>query len=152
MAPELLNVTERLPSADIFSLGLSIYEMCFTLEQIQTGQLLLPTDGPQWHKLREGDADPVQNRPESMVQIIQSMLNPDYQTRPTASHILNLPEVVAMHGDEDPALLDAPSIVLPPRVFYRSSSFQPILSVASDNDADANALMMELLARAITPH
>lgn len=152
MAPELLNITERLPSADIFSLGLSVYEMCFTLEQIQKGQLLLPTDGPQWHKLREGDADPVQNRPENIVQMIQSMLNPDYLTRPTAFDILKHPNVAAMNGDIDPALVDAPSIILPPRIFYRSSSFQPILSVTTENEAEYNAMMLELQARAITPH
>ena len=32
MAPELLNSLDRYPSADIFSLGLTLYEVCIAAE------------------------------------------------------------------------------------------------------------------------
>lgn len=166
MAPELLNMTERLPSADIFSLGLTIYEMCFTLEMIDQGHLMLPTDGPQWHKLREGHADPIQNRPQSLVTLVQRMLLPEYLQRPTAIDITTqVSEVTAMEGDVDPCLLEAPSVCQsngnpnnPRGMFlYRSASFQPslMLSVSTDgstHDEESHAIMMDLMARAITPH
>lgn len=157
MAPELLNISERLPSADIFSLGLTVYELCYTQEQIEKGTLLLPTEGPLWHKLREGESDPVQNRPMEMVTLIQKMLLPDPAARPTAEIIVSLPEVAVMANDEDPDLLNAPEIGHPSSSSHlpslqRPLSFHSIYRVGSISEADHQAYLQELRARAITPH
>jgi serine/threonine protein kinase len=157
MAPELLNISERLPSADIFSLGLSVYELCYTVEQIEKGNLLLPTEGPLWHQLREGASDPVQNRPMEMVQLIQNMLLPDPASRPTAEMIVSIPEVAAMQDDEDPALLNAPEITfagqsVPPLGLQRPHAFHSLFRTGSISDLENQAYIQELLARATTPH
>jgi membrane-associated tyrosine/threonine-specific cdc2-inhibitory kinase len=47
MAKELLNSCEKLPSADIFSLGVVIFEL-------STLMLELPSEGEGWHDLRDG--------------------------------------------------------------------------------------------------
>ncbi|CAM9495296.1 unnamed protein product, partial [Hapterophycus canaliculatus] len=48
MAKELLSSTARLPSADMFSLGLTVYEVATRIE--------LPGDGQDWHAMRDGTA------------------------------------------------------------------------------------------------
>ncbi|CAM9326381.1 unnamed protein product, partial [Ectocarpus sp. 8 AP-2014] len=48
MAKELLSSTARLPSADMFSLGLTVYEVATRIE--------LPGDGEDWHAMRDGRA------------------------------------------------------------------------------------------------
>jgi serine/threonine protein kinase len=153
MAPELLNVRERLASADIFSLGLSVYELCFTLEQIAKGTLLLPTEGPLWHKLRDGNSDPLQHRPEPMVSAVHDMLKADPSERPLATEIVSLPDVARMEFDEDESLLNAECCWQQSQSQgLRSSNFRPILRMASVSESDNAAYMAELLARAITPH
>ncbi len=154
MAPELLNISDRLPSADIFSLGLTLYELCYTVDQIEKGNLLLPTEGPLWHKLREGESDPVQNRPLEMVQLIQNMLLPDPASRPTADIIVALPQVAPMKDDIDPALINAQEIALPPslRLPQRPPGFHPIMRAGSFSEAEHLAYYQDLMARAITPH
>ena len=57
MAPELLDSSERYPPADIFSLGLTLYEACSLVqnrERVAQGLSSLPSEGPDWHTLRHG--------------------------------------------------------------------------------------------------
>ena len=51
MAGELLNVGGRGPPADMFSLGLSAFELAWNISP-------LPAEGPMWHDLREGRLPP----------------------------------------------------------------------------------------------
>ena len=57
MAPELLINDYRYPTADVFSLGLTLYEVCVFLEYreaVSSGQSALPSGGDEWHLLRRG--------------------------------------------------------------------------------------------------
>lgn len=57
MAPELLINDYRYPTADVFSLGLTLYEVCIFLdnrEAVSSGQSALPSGGDDWHLLRTG--------------------------------------------------------------------------------------------------
>ena len=57
MAPELLIDDYRYPTADVFSLGLTLYEVCVFLdnrEAVCSGQSALPSGGDEWHLLRRG--------------------------------------------------------------------------------------------------
>ena len=65
---ELLNSTDRHYSADIFSLGLTLYEVCLVPDLD-----VLPYSGELWHDLREGRAPPLATtRDESLVRAIAS--------------------------------------------------------------------------------
>jgi hypothetical protein len=58
MAPELLDSSDRYPPADVFSLGLALYESCIFndhSEIISDGLSALPSEGPDWHVLRHGE-------------------------------------------------------------------------------------------------
>ena len=58
MAPELLDSSDRYPPADIFSLGLTLYESCSLVrnrDRIVQGLSSLPSEGPDWHTLRHGE-------------------------------------------------------------------------------------------------
>lgn len=61
MAAELLESSDRYPPADIYSLGISLYEICISCTQehreaVAAGRSPLPTEGSSWHALRSGDA------------------------------------------------------------------------------------------------
>jgi len=86
MAPELLD--EQLsPAADIFSVGITLYEVVTGYD--------LPGAGLWWRNLREGciefpdDAD----ISEELQVLIRAMMNPDPTKRPSASQILAHPRV-----------------------------------------------------------
>jgi hypothetical protein len=64
---ELLNSSERHLSADIFSLGLSLYELCLVPDLDS-----LPLSGQVWHDLRENRAPPITGRGEVLVLAIIS--------------------------------------------------------------------------------
>ena len=84
MAPELLSSGVKLPCADIFSLGLTLYEMSsgFGWE--------LPSEGPQWHKLRSGSHIPElsSTHDRQLVNLIQKMIQAEKSKRPSADDIL----------------------------------------------------------------
>ncbi|ETV72110.1 WEE protein kinase, variant [Aphanomyces astaci] len=88
MAPELLQSTARQPSADIFSLGL-------TLVELATG-VALPSQGPQWHVLRSGSLphrtfDTAYSADFDV--LIRQMLRVDPTKRPTAQDVMAHPKV-----------------------------------------------------------
>lgn len=85
MAPELLDNGVKHASADIFSLGLTLYE-------VSTGfGFDLPKQGPRWHELRSGHHVPElpTTRDTTMGQLIQHMISPVPDKRPPAETILN---------------------------------------------------------------
>jgi serine/threonine protein kinase len=90
MAPELLSSGMRHPSSDIFSLGLTLYELASNLSWE------LPSEGPRWQELRQGShsADLPISRSPALGQLIQAMLKPDPTLRPSADVILDqVPQV-----------------------------------------------------------
>jgi serine/threonine protein kinase len=84
----------RHPSADIFSLGLTLYEFA-TDHHIE-----LPSEGPRWHVLRSGkppDLSPY--RESELMEVIQLMTGPCVGNRPTADSLLENEKVKsAGHG------------------------------------------------------
>ena len=84
MAPELLSSGVKLPCADIFSLGLTLYEMS------AGSGWELPSEGPQWHKLRSGSHIPElsSTHDRQLVNLIQKMIQTEKSKRPTADDIL----------------------------------------------------------------
>lgn len=91
MAPELLTSEVRNSSADVFSLGLTLFELASNLE------FEVPSDGPRWHDLRNGSANLglPSSRSSDLVELIRFMIQPDPQRRPTADGIISLPKVEA---------------------------------------------------------
>jgi serine/threonine protein kinase len=85
MAPELLSSGTRHPSADIFSLGLTLYELASNLSWE------LPSEGPRWQELRHGSHTPdlPRSRRPELAQLIQAMLKPDPTLRLSAEAIID---------------------------------------------------------------
>ena len=95
MAPELLSTAPRHASADIFSLGLTIYELACA----RVGWRL-PTDGQRWHDLRDSDHTPdlPPSRSDNLSQLIRRMTNPDADGRPSPGDILDGVHLVRRAG------------------------------------------------------
>jgi len=84
MPPELLTSATRHASSDIFSLGLTLYEIAVD-EPIE-----MPSEGPRWHQLRTLQQPKVPAfRGVELERLLQSMTNPDETKRPSADVILN---------------------------------------------------------------
>ena len=78
MAMELLGECDELSKADIFSFGLTLYEILSGME--------LPANGPLWQDLRKGRAPEHLEVLHDMV--VVSMMEPDYRKRPSAAELL----------------------------------------------------------------
>eukprot|EP00980_Cylindrotheca_fusiformis_P012365 scaffold3036_cov117-Cylindrotheca_fusiformis.AAC.4 len=101
MPPELLSSIARHPSADIFSLGLTLYEAA-TDHHID-----MPSEGPLWHELRNSSSRKLPAwRDHEFTQLIKAMLDPCEQRRPTAEEILNCGLVVSAGHARDTFLQD----------------------------------------------
>ena len=83
MPLELLSSGSRRPSSDIFSLGLTLYE-------IATDQLIeMPSEGPRWHELRSADELKLpKSRGNDLLKLIKIMTHPHEEKRPSADTIL----------------------------------------------------------------
>ncbi|PRP80634.1 wee1-like protein kinase-like [Planoprotostelium fungivorum] len=93
---ELLNMSDNhaLSRADIFSLGISIYEL--------TRKEVLPGNGQQWTDIREGKFDI--DLPQELAELIKNMMHPVPQQRPTAEDILNSPIIRTRQETQDSEL------------------------------------------------
>lgn len=103
MAPELLTNEVRHPSADIFSMGLTLYELASDLA------FHVPSDGPRWHELRRNGSDAFQLpscRSHELIELIKAMIQPDRVKRPAADGVVVLPKVVAAGHSCDEFLRD----------------------------------------------
>lgn len=90
MPQELLSSNARLmPSADIFSFGLTLYELS------ANDTFELPAEGPRWHDIRSGKHKPdiPNQRCDNLKNIVQNMINPDPSKRCSARDILDLQKV-----------------------------------------------------------
>lgn len=94
MPRELLSSGVKHPSADIFSLGLTIYELASAV----TWEL--PTEGVRWHGLRSGSHVPEipKSRSQELVKLIREMISPDRDKRPSADAILESVSLVKEAG------------------------------------------------------
>ena len=101
MPPELLSSVTRQPSADIFSLGLTLYEVA-TESHVE-----MPSEGPDWHELRS-DTGPVlpNSRGSDLIGLIKSMTDPSEKRRPTADDILQMKKVADAGSGCDAFLRD----------------------------------------------
>ncbi|KAG7400029.1 hypothetical protein PHYBOEH_007097 [Phytophthora boehmeriae] len=124
MAKELLSTAERLPSADVFCLGITMLELA-------TG-LRLPAAGKQWHKLREGNLPRFSlEYSNELSSQIKQMMNPNPTERPTAVAILKNP---CIQTAAEPA---APIVEAPPR--HSAPSQSPVSLFLRDNKMKFNS-------------
>ena len=86
MAPELLSSDVKHPSFDIFSLGLTLYELasCLSFE--------VPSEGQLWHDLRRARrtaSEIPSSRDPDLVQLICQLMGPDQNSRLLADSVLH---------------------------------------------------------------
>lgn len=85
----LLSSCAKHPGADIFSLGMALYELS------ASPNWSLPREGDRWHEIRSGAHSPdlPQSRSTSLVSLIRAMIRPNVKERPSAEDISELVEV-----------------------------------------------------------
>lgn len=124
---ELLNSSYRDHTADIFSLGLSIYEIC-SVPQLD----ILPYEGQLWHDLRSGNLIDL-TRPENgsrspeLFQLILSCIQSSPSLRPTAEGILLCPIFNGGNFQSTKSVLCEPPLRAPSPAIFHTSSY-PICS------------------------
>mmetsp|Transcript_9287 Transcript_9287/g.14272 ORF Transcript_9287/g.14272 Transcript_9287/m.14272 type:complete len:141 (-) Transcript_9287:190-612(-) len=102
MSKELLSGDhDDLTKSDIFSLGATMYEICLGRP--------LPGDGEEWQNIRSGVFAPLRDTPWEMESIIRQMMNPDPNSRPSASALLKRRQLLS---DEQKQLMDERSKVM----------------------------------------
>lgn len=146
MAPELLNFSERMCSADIFSLGLTILEISYDTQQLKENNIALPTEGLSWQHLRSGQLSIPTCRPTELKYIISDMVNPDPIARPTA---LRLIERIP---NSDSNFLDDEVIMQVQCHPAKSTAlFTNFCSISDSVKSAGDTQTLALLDRAITP-
>ena len=132
MAAELLTsgLGSRAPPADIFSLGVSAWELAWGAEP--------PSDGEAWHDLREGRLQPPRPelaRSKELLHLISLLLAPKPENRPTAAQLLTHPRIAAVldpSARKDPLLAQALELALAPPKLSGMAAHQQQLLMASN--------------------
>ena len=163
MAGELLDNCVLHPSADIFSLALTLYEASYSEQQLRDGSICLPTRGETWRALREGRAPTLRHRAPALAALVAAAMSPEPAQRPSAKDILRVPEVASIptgrdreteRAVADETLLSAPLVQPNPRAFSlqqgHSRSFLPIHGMGLTVNIPDGA--MDDGDRAFTPH
>ena len=91
MSLEMLETGTSFPTTDIFSLGMTLYEMASNLN------FGVPPDGNRWHDIRRGRhaLEIPLDRDVQLSQLITAMIDPKSETRPSANAILSIGSVSA---------------------------------------------------------
>eukprot|EP01038_Epipyxis_sp_PR26KG_P006644 gene6644-9120_t len=87
MAFEVLNDLDRMPPSDIFSFGLTMYEVLYSKDQLMSG--VNPLDACTWEDLRHGNFRPISNRPQSLIDLVSLAMSAEPHCRPSAGQILS---------------------------------------------------------------
>ncbi|XP_030556858.1 wee1-like protein kinase [Drosophila novamexicana] len=74
--------------ADIFSLGITLYEVA--------GGGPLPKNGPEWHKLRNGEVPAIPTLSKDFNELIAQMMHPEPNERPSSMSIYSHPILSAV--------------------------------------------------------
>ncbi|CAM9932686.1 unnamed protein product, partial [Pylaiella littoralis] len=90
MTDELLSSTARPPTADMFSLGLTVYEVATRME--------LSGDGEYWHAMRDGTAAGFPSRSRELSALLRQLKHPDPRQRPTTDTLCEHPRVANITG------------------------------------------------------
>jgi hypothetical protein len=119
MAPELLASSDRQSPADVFSLALTLYEMCILSEhRLRAGAGLSPlqSGGPDWHRLRNGDAPPLTGRGDPLRSMIRAAMDPSPAARPSTETILASADMADAMRNPDSLLQSASAPSLAPAI------------------------------------
>lgn len=120
MAPEILASLDRYPSSDIFSLGMTIYEILL----LGLGYGPLPEEGQQWHDLREKKWPHFDQIDSSFHSILERTMDPIPNNRISANEILVLRETQS-DFEGDATFLNW-TRRMPTVALNRSRSFTPV--------------------------
>ncbi|XP_054716934.1 wee1-like protein kinase [Uloborus diversus] len=80
----------HLPKADIFALGLTIYEVC--------GGGPLPKNGEEWHSIREGNLPYLSGYSKELNDLLKQMIHPDPDQRPSSASLVHNQTLVPYVG------------------------------------------------------
>lgn len=97
MPNELLSTSAKHPGADIFSFGLTLYELA------ASSAWVLPREGAGWHDIRSKSHSPdlPKCRSDALVTLIKSMLHPIVGERPSSQEITEQPSVAVATASTD---------------------------------------------------
>lgn len=126
MAPEYLQYTEHRPSADIFSMALTLYETCL-VPCLNT----LPSEGEKWQDLRTGKTLALPDRPDTINDMILKCMTPEPMNRPSAQELLGKKEIIEVSSALNTTLLSAKVRQPIGKKITRSRSFRPIEAESS---------------------
>ncbi|KAL7562192.1 hypothetical protein ACA910_013450 [Epithemia clementina (nom. ined.)] len=102
MAPELLSSDVKHPSADMFSLGLTLYELSSSLS------FEVPSEGQLWHDLRSARNNASEippSRDKELINLIRQLICPDQNARLSADSILSNAKVQRAGSTKDEFLM-----------------------------------------------
>jgi hypothetical protein len=152
-----------MPSADIFSLGISLYEVSLPLppppptapptawgQQHYNNALvnagsLLPSEGQVWHSLRSGKAEPLSGRPPMLCQTIAACMEPRPEDRPRTEDLLAVPPIHAAGLEPDPTLSAARTRATPQGAPQQTQTHR----IAMSSSASASGLFLDYPAECI---
>ena len=97
MPNELLSSCEKHRSADVFSLGITLYELA------ASPMWSIPPEGERWHEIRSEAHRPdlPSSRNDNLVKLIRAMTLPNQMERPSAENILKIAEVKRANASID---------------------------------------------------
>ncbi len=99
---ELLHTLDRSPAADMFSLGITLFEACSLGYR---GGVGLPGEGPEWHHLRSGAVEMPFIEDSDLRALIANLIDPNISARYSAEQVVDLEKVI-LNRDNSSAIQD----------------------------------------------